>query len=158
MGAFHCAICKQTTFDGKKHIFGKTHQSRIRVVLLKFIEKVSTCLIFLLRFPPNNWLILTCHSPTNRRTTGTHWKNNCAPQLRNEVKLIVLHLFCVSNRSRRLVAHWKSLRLRSLTAPCTVRTSGVTAVILKLKEMWPTATWQCSLVAWLSTLPRKFYT
>ncbi|XP_075889503.1 centrosomal AT-AC splicing factor isoform X5 [Nelusetta ayraudi] len=41
MGAYYCAICKQTTFEGKKHIFGKTHQSRIRVVLLKFIEKVK---------------------------------------------------------------------------------------------------------------------
>ncbi|XP_061586079.1 coiled-coil domain-containing protein 84 [Cololabis saira] len=41
MGAYYCAVCRQTTFSGKKHIFGKTHQSRLRVVLLKFIEKVK---------------------------------------------------------------------------------------------------------------------
>ncbi|KAM9360787.1 centrosomal AT-AC splicing factor [Symphorus nematophorus] len=41
MGAFYCAICRQTTFTGKKHIFGKNHQSRLRVVLLKFLEKVK---------------------------------------------------------------------------------------------------------------------
>uniref|UniRef100_A0A1A7WJI1 Coiled-coil domain containing 84 n=1 Tax=Iconisemion striatum TaxID=60296 RepID=A0A1A7WJI1_9TELE len=41
MGAHYCAICKQTTFSGKKHIFGKSHQSRLRVVLLKFTEKVK---------------------------------------------------------------------------------------------------------------------
>ncbi|XP_013867182.1 centrosomal AT-AC splicing factor isoform X2 [Austrofundulus limnaeus] len=42
MGAYYCAICKQTTFSGgKKHIFGKSHQSRLRVVLLKFTEKVK---------------------------------------------------------------------------------------------------------------------
>lgn len=41
MGAYYCAICGQTTFNGKGHIFGKTHQSRLRVVLLKFIEKVK---------------------------------------------------------------------------------------------------------------------
>ncbi|XP_037536184.1 coiled-coil domain-containing protein 84 [Nematolebias whitei] len=42
MGAYYCAICKQTTFSGgKKHIFGKNHQSRLRVVLLKFTEKVK---------------------------------------------------------------------------------------------------------------------
>lgn len=40
MGAHYCAICRQTTFDGKGHIFGKSHQSRLRVVLHKFIEKV----------------------------------------------------------------------------------------------------------------------
>uniref|UniRef100_A0A3B3UXG1 Centrosomal AT-AC splicing factor n=1 Tax=Poecilia latipinna TaxID=48699 RepID=A0A3B3UXG1_9TELE len=42
MGAYYCAICNQTTFCGKKkHIFGKNHQSRLRVVLLKFTEKVK---------------------------------------------------------------------------------------------------------------------
>ncbi|XP_056447441.1 coiled-coil domain-containing protein 84 [Gadus chalcogrammus] len=41
MGAFHCAVCRQTFFCGKKHIFGKSHQSRLKVVILKFIEKVK---------------------------------------------------------------------------------------------------------------------
>ncbi|KAM7017617.1 centrosomal AT-AC splicing factor [Tautogolabrus adspersus] len=41
MGAHYCAICRQTTFNGKGHIFGKNHQSRLRVVLLKFLEKVK---------------------------------------------------------------------------------------------------------------------
>ncbi|KAM4577473.1 centrosomal AT-AC splicing factor isoform 2-T3 [Odontesthes bonariensis] len=41
MGAHYCAICRQTTFSGKKHIFEKNHQSRLRVVLLKFLEKVK---------------------------------------------------------------------------------------------------------------------
>ncbi|KAF7648248.1 hypothetical protein LDENG_00159880 [Lucifuga dentata] len=41
MGAYYCAICRQTTFSGKGHIFGKSHQSRLRVVLLKFLEKVK---------------------------------------------------------------------------------------------------------------------
>ncbi|KAM3867649.1 centrosomal AT-AC splicing factor [Diretmus argenteus] len=41
MGAFYCAICRQTSFSGKGHIFGKSHQSRLRVVLLKFLEKVK---------------------------------------------------------------------------------------------------------------------
>lgn len=41
MGAFYCALCRQTTFGGKTHIFGKSHQSRLRVVLLKFLEKVK---------------------------------------------------------------------------------------------------------------------
>ncbi|KAK5870876.1 hypothetical protein PBY51_003786 [Eleginops maclovinus] len=41
MGAYYCAICRQTTFIGKKHIFGKNHQSTLRVVLLKFLEKVK---------------------------------------------------------------------------------------------------------------------
>ncbi|XP_047446884.1 coiled-coil domain-containing protein 84 [Mugil cephalus] len=41
MGAHYCAICRQTTFTGKGHIFGKNHQSRLRVVVLKFIEKVK---------------------------------------------------------------------------------------------------------------------
>uniref|UniRef100_A0A8C6UQG8 Coiled-coil domain containing 84 n=1 Tax=Neogobius melanostomus TaxID=47308 RepID=A0A8C6UQG8_9GOBI len=41
MGAFYCSVCKQTTFSGKSHIFGKSHQSRLRVVLLKFLEKVK---------------------------------------------------------------------------------------------------------------------
>ncbi|XP_028270026.1 centrosomal AT-AC splicing factor [Parambassis ranga] len=41
MGAYYCSICRQTTFNGKGHIFGKNHQSRLRVVLLKFLEKVK---------------------------------------------------------------------------------------------------------------------
>ncbi|KAJ0019208.1 hypothetical protein NQD34_006777 [Periophthalmus magnuspinnatus] len=41
MGAFYCSVCKQTTFSGKSHIFGKSHQGRLRVVLLKFLEKVK---------------------------------------------------------------------------------------------------------------------
>lgn len=41
MGTFYCSVCKQTTFSGKSHIFGKSHQSRLRVVLLKFLEKVK---------------------------------------------------------------------------------------------------------------------
>ncbi|KAK2837909.1 hypothetical protein Q5P01_015121 [Channa striata] len=41
MGGYYCAICRQTTFTGKRHVFGKTHQSRLRVVLLKFLEKVK---------------------------------------------------------------------------------------------------------------------
>ncbi|XP_034398391.1 coiled-coil domain-containing protein 84 [Cyclopterus lumpus] len=41
MGAYYCSICRQTTFTGKGHIFGKNHQSRLRVVLLKFLEKVK---------------------------------------------------------------------------------------------------------------------
>ncbi|XP_026198912.1 coiled-coil domain-containing protein 84 [Anabas testudineus] len=41
MGAHYCSVCRQTTFTGKAHIFGKNHQSRLRVVLLKFLEKVK---------------------------------------------------------------------------------------------------------------------
>ncbi|XP_054467623.1 coiled-coil domain-containing protein 84 [Anoplopoma fimbria] len=41
MGAYYCSICRQTTFTGKGHIHGKNHQSRLRVVLLKFLEKVK---------------------------------------------------------------------------------------------------------------------
>ncbi|XP_068594760.1 centrosomal AT-AC splicing factor [Brachionichthys hirsutus] len=41
MGAYYCSICRQTTFTGKGHIFGKMHQSRLRVVLSKFLEKVK---------------------------------------------------------------------------------------------------------------------
>ncbi|XP_062341626.1 coiled-coil domain-containing protein 84 [Osmerus eperlanus] len=41
MGAFYCAICRQTFFSGKGHIFGKSHQSKLKVVLVKFIEKVK---------------------------------------------------------------------------------------------------------------------
>ncbi|XP_056146280.1 coiled-coil domain-containing protein 84 [Lampris incognitus] len=41
MGAFYCAVCRQTSFSGKGHIFGKSHQSRLRVALLKFLEKVK---------------------------------------------------------------------------------------------------------------------
>ncbi|XP_019741052.1 centrosomal AT-AC splicing factor [Hippocampus comes] len=41
MGAYYCAICRQTAFNGKGHIFGKHHQSRLRLVIMKFIEKVK---------------------------------------------------------------------------------------------------------------------
>ncbi|XP_069379515.1 centrosomal AT-AC splicing factor-like [Paralichthys olivaceus] len=41
MAPYYCAVCRQTTFAGKGHIFGKSHQSRLRVVLLKFLEKVK---------------------------------------------------------------------------------------------------------------------
>ncbi|KAM4615809.1 centrosomal AT-AC splicing factor [Polymixia lowei] len=41
MGAFYCSVCRQTFFSGKSHIFGRSHQSRLRVVLLKFLEKVK---------------------------------------------------------------------------------------------------------------------
>ncbi|XP_053726834.1 coiled-coil domain-containing protein 84 [Synchiropus splendidus] len=41
MGAHYCAICRHTSFNGKSHIFSKTHQSKLRVVLLKFFEKVK---------------------------------------------------------------------------------------------------------------------
>ncbi|TNN37277.1 Coiled-coil domain-containing protein 84 [Liparis tanakae] len=41
MGAYYCSVCRQTTFTGKGHIFGKIHQGRLRVVLLKFLEKVK---------------------------------------------------------------------------------------------------------------------
>ncbi|KAM6970056.1 centrosomal AT-AC splicing factor [Aplochiton taeniatus] len=41
MGAFYCAICRQTSFSGKGHIFGKSHQSKLKVVLVKFLEKVK---------------------------------------------------------------------------------------------------------------------
>ncbi|KAJ8267057.1 hypothetical protein GJAV_G00137810 [Gymnothorax javanicus] len=41
MGAFYCAVCRQTFFTGKKHIFGKSHQSKLKVVLVKFLEKVK---------------------------------------------------------------------------------------------------------------------
>lgn len=41
MGAFYCAICRQTFFSGKAHIFGKSHQSKLKVVLVKFLEKVK---------------------------------------------------------------------------------------------------------------------
>ncbi|KAJ7996850.1 hypothetical protein DPEC_G00222800 [Dallia pectoralis] len=41
MGAFYCAICRQTAFAGKAHIFGKSHQGKLKVVLVKFLEKVK---------------------------------------------------------------------------------------------------------------------
>ncbi|KAJ8276629.1 hypothetical protein COCON_G00083810 [Conger conger] len=41
MSAFYCAVCRQTFFSGKKHIFGKSHQSKLKVVLVKFLEKVK---------------------------------------------------------------------------------------------------------------------
>ncbi|KAJ8388336.1 hypothetical protein AAFF_G00134900 [Aldrovandia affinis] len=41
MSAFSCAVCRQTFFSGKKHIFGKSHQSKLKVVVVKFLEKVK---------------------------------------------------------------------------------------------------------------------
>lgn len=41
MGAFYCSICRKTDFTGKGHIHGKSHQSKLKVVLVKFMEKVS---------------------------------------------------------------------------------------------------------------------
>uniref|UniRef100_A0A4W4ECI2 Coiled-coil domain containing 84 n=1 Tax=Electrophorus electricus TaxID=8005 RepID=A0A4W4ECI2_ELEEL len=33
MGAFYCAVCRQTDFSGKGHIYGKSHQCKLKVVL-----------------------------------------------------------------------------------------------------------------------------
>ncbi|XP_066514758.1 coiled-coil domain-containing protein 84 isoform X2 [Hoplias malabaricus] len=41
MGAFYCDICRQTDFSGKGHIHGKSHQSKLKVILVKFLEKVK---------------------------------------------------------------------------------------------------------------------
>ncbi|XP_076867192.1 centrosomal AT-AC splicing factor isoform X2 [Brachyhypopomus gauderio] len=41
MGAFYCAVCRRTDFSGKGHIYGKSHRSRLKVVLVKFMEKVK---------------------------------------------------------------------------------------------------------------------
>ncbi|XP_060769316.1 coiled-coil domain-containing protein 84 isoform X4 [Neoarius graeffei] len=41
MGAFYCAVCRQTDFSGKGHIYGKSHQSKLKVVLVKFLDKVK---------------------------------------------------------------------------------------------------------------------
>ncbi|XP_030648698.1 centrosomal AT-AC splicing factor [Chanos chanos] len=41
MGAFYCAVCRQTDFSGKRHIYGKSHQSKLKVVIVKFMEKVK---------------------------------------------------------------------------------------------------------------------
>ncbi|XP_007245331.3 coiled-coil domain-containing protein 84 isoform X1 [Astyanax mexicanus] len=41
MGPFYCEICRQTDFSGKGHIYGKSHQSKLKVVLVKFLEKVK---------------------------------------------------------------------------------------------------------------------
>lgn len=41
MGAFYCSICKKTDFSGKGHIHGKSHQSKLKVILVKFMEKVK---------------------------------------------------------------------------------------------------------------------
>ncbi|XP_023672086.2 centrosomal AT-AC splicing factor isoform X1 [Paramormyrops kingsleyae] len=41
MAVFHCAVCRQTTFAGKKHIYSKSHQAKLKVVLVKFLEKVK---------------------------------------------------------------------------------------------------------------------
>uniref|UniRef100_A0AAY4BYS3 Coiled-coil domain containing 84 n=1 Tax=Denticeps clupeoides TaxID=299321 RepID=A0AAY4BYS3_9TELE len=41
MGAVYCPVCRQTCFTGKKHIFGTTHQTKLRVLLVRFLEKVK---------------------------------------------------------------------------------------------------------------------
>ncbi|XP_076130826.1 centrosomal AT-AC splicing factor isoform X1 [Alosa pseudoharengus] len=41
MGAFYCAVCRQTDFTGRGHVFGKSHQAKLKVVLVKFLEKVK---------------------------------------------------------------------------------------------------------------------
>ncbi|XP_012677466.2 coiled-coil domain-containing protein 84 [Clupea harengus] len=41
MVAFYCAVCRQSDFSGKGHIFGKSHQAKLKVVLVKFLEKVK---------------------------------------------------------------------------------------------------------------------
>uniref|UniRef100_A0A8C2E9C5 Coiled-coil domain containing 84 n=1 Tax=Cyprinus carpio TaxID=7962 RepID=A0A8C2E9C5_CYPCA len=41
MGAFYCSICRKTDFSGKGHIYGKSHQSKLKVILVKFTEKVK---------------------------------------------------------------------------------------------------------------------
>ncbi|XP_026068196.1 centrosomal AT-AC splicing factor isoform X1 [Carassius auratus] len=41
MGAFYCSICRKTDFSGKGHIYGKSHQSKLKVILVKFMEKVK---------------------------------------------------------------------------------------------------------------------
>ncbi|XP_063060036.1 coiled-coil domain-containing protein 84 [Engraulis encrasicolus] len=41
MGPFFCAICRQTDFNGKGHVFGKSHQAKLKVVIVKFLEKVK---------------------------------------------------------------------------------------------------------------------
>jgi len=44
MGAFYCSICGKTDFSGKGHIHGKSHQSKLKVILVKFMDKVSVLL------------------------------------------------------------------------------------------------------------------
>ncbi|XP_051974830.1 centrosomal AT-AC splicing factor-like [Xyrauchen texanus] len=41
MGAFYCSICRKTDFSGKGHIYGKSHQSKLKIVIVKFMEKVK---------------------------------------------------------------------------------------------------------------------
>uniref|UniRef100_A0A673IUA9 Coiled-coil domain-containing protein 84-like n=1 Tax=Sinocyclocheilus rhinocerous TaxID=307959 RepID=A0A673IUA9_9TELE len=41
MGAFYCSVCRKTDFSGKGHIYGKSHQSKLKVILVKFTEKVK---------------------------------------------------------------------------------------------------------------------
>lgn len=41
MVAFYCSICRKTDFTGKGHIYGKSHQSKLKVVIVKFLEKVK---------------------------------------------------------------------------------------------------------------------
>ncbi|XP_018610670.1 centrosomal AT-AC splicing factor isoform X2 [Scleropages formosus] len=41
MDAFYCAVCRQTSFAGKGHRYGKSHQAKLKVVLVKFLEKVK---------------------------------------------------------------------------------------------------------------------
>lgn len=41
MGAFYCSVCGKTDFSGKGHIYGKSHQSKLKIILVKFTEKVK---------------------------------------------------------------------------------------------------------------------
>ncbi|TRY92090.1 hypothetical protein DNTS_022015, partial [Danionella cerebrum] len=41
MGAFYCSVCRKTDFSGKGHIYGKSHQSQLKVTLAKFTNKVK---------------------------------------------------------------------------------------------------------------------
>ncbi|XP_028664274.1 coiled-coil domain-containing protein 84 [Erpetoichthys calabaricus] len=41
MVGFYCQVCRQTFFEGKGHIYGKTHQERLKRILAKFYEKVK---------------------------------------------------------------------------------------------------------------------
>uniref|UniRef100_A0A8C9VTI3 Centrosomal AT-AC splicing factor n=1 Tax=Scleropages formosus TaxID=113540 RepID=A0A8C9VTI3_SCLFO len=44
MDAFYCAVCRQTSFAGKGHRYGKSHQAKLKVVLVKFLEKRAPCI------------------------------------------------------------------------------------------------------------------
>ncbi|XP_066565377.1 centrosomal AT-AC splicing factor [Amia ocellicauda] len=41
MGPFYCAVCRQTSFAGKAHVYEKTHQNKLKAVLGKFMDKVK---------------------------------------------------------------------------------------------------------------------